>query len=72
MRKKAVGWTLLVVFSVTIIATLYRVSHARLVDHRKYDLLLELAEEGRPAYQRMLGEYFYEKGDYEKSLQWQL
>lgn len=42
------------------------------MDYRQYRLLSRLAEKGDPGYQGLLGEYFYEKGDFESALKWEL
>ena len=52
-------------------ALFYGPLERRIVDYRKYRLLSRLAEEGDPGYQRLLGEYFYDKGDYESALKWE-
>jgi len=44
----------------------------QILDYRKYRYIARLANEGDSAYQRLLGEYFYEKGDFESAFKWEI
>jgi len=40
-------------------------------ESKKYSVLSKLAEDGDPASQRLLAEYFYGEGDFESSFKWE-
>ena len=50
----------------------YRALYPRIIDYRQYRLISRFAEKGDSGYQRLLGEYFYDKGDFESALVWNL
>jgi TPR repeat protein len=64
---------ILILASVGFLCALsYRALSPRIIEYRQYRSLSRLAEKGEPGYQRLLGEYFYEKGDFESALKWEL
>jgi len=50
----------------------YRTFYPSFLDYRKYLTLSGLAAQGDPGYQRLLAEYFYEKGNFEAALKWEV
>jgi hypothetical protein len=69
-RKQA-----LIIVSVVVLGGIglisYQVFRPRIAEYRKYLVLSQWAEDGDPAYQRLLAEYFYDKGDFQSSFKWE-
>jgi TPR repeat protein len=43
-----------------------------MLDYRVHRRLTELADQGDPAYQRLLAEYLFDKGDFDSAFQWEV
>jgi TPR repeat protein len=71
-RNKLAFVILLLGSSAFFVALAYRALSPRIDEYYKLRGLTELANDGDPGYQRLLGEYFYEKADYNSALKWEL
>ena len=74
MRGRKYLFIVLVVTVTTGVVSLisYRVLYPWIVDYRVHRRLTELADQGDPAYQRLLAEYLFKKGDFASAFQWEV